>query len=179
MKRIRRFGSKQSPVYEARTRDIVVRVNPAFAPEHSDPDEGRWFWSYTIEIENHGGETMQPQLPVLLDHVRRGLLAGQEEIGSGSPADQGTHPGIGFAALVAEPEEPTWVWISNLPLTDLAHNWLSQGEIICLALPAEGVMTILLICEFSCRKTEILSLRLLKLSVSNKVLSGSLFSTLA
>ena len=59
MKRIRKFGAKEAPVYEARTRDIVVRVNPAFMPEQSEPDEGRWFWSYTVEIENHGGETVQ------------------------------------------------------------------------------------------------------------------------
>jgi ApaG protein len=60
MSRIRRFGGgERNPVYEARTRDIVVRVAPAFLPEQSDPDEGRWFWSYTVEIENHGGETVQ------------------------------------------------------------------------------------------------------------------------
>lgn len=59
MKRIRRFGVKDNPVYEARTRDIVVRVNPAYEAEQSDPEQGRWFWTYTIEIENHGEETVQ------------------------------------------------------------------------------------------------------------------------
>lgn len=60
MSRIRRrLGAKPNPVYEARTRDIVVRVSPAFMPEQSEPDEGRWFWSYTVEIENHGAETVQ------------------------------------------------------------------------------------------------------------------------
>ena len=58
MSRIRRIGG-EAPVYEARTRDIVVRVAPSFAPEQSEPDEGRWFWSYTVEIENHGPETVQ------------------------------------------------------------------------------------------------------------------------
>jgi ApaG protein len=59
MKRIRRRGTKDAPVYEARTRDIVVRVQPSFMPEQSDPARGRWFWSYTVEIENHGEEVVQ------------------------------------------------------------------------------------------------------------------------
>jgi len=45
--------------YAARTRDIVVRVTPAYAPERSDPAEGRHIWSYTVEVENHGSETVQ------------------------------------------------------------------------------------------------------------------------
>jgi ApaG protein len=56
--RIRRIGGA-APVYEARTRDILVRVAPSFMPDQSDPDEGRWFWAYTVEIENHGLETVQ------------------------------------------------------------------------------------------------------------------------
>ena len=59
MKRLRRFGAKENPVYEARTRDIVVRVSPSYQTEQSAPEEGRWFWTYTVEIENHGAETVQ------------------------------------------------------------------------------------------------------------------------
>ncbi len=59
MKRLRRFGAKENPVYEARTRDIVVRVSPAYQTDQSAPEEGRWFWTYTVEIENHGAETVQ------------------------------------------------------------------------------------------------------------------------
>ncbi|MBP7705264.1 MAG: Co2+/Mg2+ efflux protein ApaG [Caulobacter sp.] len=44
--------------YEARTRDIVVRVSPAYLPEQSRPEDGRWAWAYTVEIENHGQETV-------------------------------------------------------------------------------------------------------------------------
>jgi ApaG protein len=46
-------------VYEATTRSILVRVEPRFSPEQSDEYEGRFFWSYTVEIENHGEETVQ------------------------------------------------------------------------------------------------------------------------
>ncbi len=59
MRRIRRRGSLDSPVYETRTRDIVVRVRPAYLPRDSAPDEGRFVWTYTVEIENHGAETVQ------------------------------------------------------------------------------------------------------------------------
>jgi ApaG protein len=58
MGRIRRRGTTDNPVYEARTRDIVVRVAPSYLVESSNPDEGRWEWAYTIEIENHGTETV-------------------------------------------------------------------------------------------------------------------------
>lgn len=59
MSRIRRRGTPDNPVYEARTRDILVRVAPAYRPEDSDPEQGHWLWSYVIEIENHGTETVQ------------------------------------------------------------------------------------------------------------------------
>ncbi len=60
MKRIpRRAGSRDAPVYQARTRDVLVRVVANFAPEQSDPDESQFFWTYTVEIENHGRETVQ------------------------------------------------------------------------------------------------------------------------
>jgi len=60
VKRIpRRSGGRDAPVYQARTRDIVVRVVATFAPDQSDPEEGQFFWTYTVEIENHGRETVQ------------------------------------------------------------------------------------------------------------------------
>ena len=46
-------------VYEARTHDIVVRVTPVFLPDQSDPQARQYFWAYTVEIENRGGETVQ------------------------------------------------------------------------------------------------------------------------
>jgi ApaG protein len=46
-------------VYEARTAQILVRVEPRFLPEQSDEHERRYVWGYTVEIENHGEETVQ------------------------------------------------------------------------------------------------------------------------
>lgn len=60
MRRIpRRFASRDTPVYQTRTRDILVRVVASYAPEQSDPEEGEYVWVYTVEIENHGKETVQ------------------------------------------------------------------------------------------------------------------------
>ena len=60
VKRIpRRSGSRDAPVYEARTQDVLVRVVATYAPEQSDPEEGDFFWVYTVEIENHSKETVQ------------------------------------------------------------------------------------------------------------------------
>ena len=46
-------------MYEAVTRDIRVRVTPQYLEEESSPDEGHFFWAYTIEITNEGSETVQ------------------------------------------------------------------------------------------------------------------------
>ena len=59
MNRIPRRPSRDTPTYQATTRGILVRVTPAYLPGQSDPIESRYVWSYTIEIENHGEETVQ------------------------------------------------------------------------------------------------------------------------
>jgi ApaG protein len=46
-------------MYQAVTRDIHVNVTPRFLPERSSPDNGYFFWAYTIEITNRGTQTVQ------------------------------------------------------------------------------------------------------------------------
>lgn len=41
------------------TKNIVVRVAPHFLEQQSAVDQGRWFWSYHIRIENKGDEPVQ------------------------------------------------------------------------------------------------------------------------
>ena len=43
----------------AETRGVTVRVAVNFLPDQSAPDQGRWFWSYHVRIENGGGSTVQ------------------------------------------------------------------------------------------------------------------------
>lgn len=59
MRRIPRRPVRDQPVYEAVTRGVVVRVITEYLASQSDPLEQRYVWSYTIEIENRGDETVQ------------------------------------------------------------------------------------------------------------------------
>ncbi len=45
-------------MYRATTNGIQITVVPAFMAEQSAPQNGRYFWSYTIEIANIGDEVV-------------------------------------------------------------------------------------------------------------------------
>ena len=45
--------------YRAVTRQIEVKVLPRFLPDRSSPDNGYFFWSYTVTLSNLGRETVQ------------------------------------------------------------------------------------------------------------------------
>ena len=38
--------------YEQRTDDVIVRVEPEFLAEQSNPSDSRFIWAYTVEIDN-------------------------------------------------------------------------------------------------------------------------------
>jgi ApaG protein len=44
---------------EAVTRGVRVKVVSRFSPEHSHPDQNRWFFLYTVEISNESQVTVQ------------------------------------------------------------------------------------------------------------------------
>jgi ApaG protein len=46
-------------MYRAATRKIEVTVTPRYVSERSSPSNGYYFWAYTIDITNLGGETVQ------------------------------------------------------------------------------------------------------------------------
>ncbi len=46
-------------MYRAVTNNVEVVVRPQFAPEQSDPDKSKFFWTYAVEITNHGEATIQ------------------------------------------------------------------------------------------------------------------------
>jgi ApaG protein len=46
-------------MYRAVTRNIAVTVTPRFLSERSSPENGYFFWAYTIGISNLGQETVQ------------------------------------------------------------------------------------------------------------------------
>ena len=59
MRRPSRPVTPERSVYQAVTRNILVRVAPSYLASDSDPENGRFLWAYTVEIENHGQETVQ------------------------------------------------------------------------------------------------------------------------
>jgi ApaG protein len=46
-------------MYEQETAGMIVRVAPQFLPEESRPEDNRFVWAYTIEIENRRPDTVQ------------------------------------------------------------------------------------------------------------------------
>jgi ApaG protein len=50
---------REAVVSSAVTDGIRVDVRSAFRPERSEPDKGRWLFSYTVRIANEGERTAQ------------------------------------------------------------------------------------------------------------------------
>ena len=47
------------PAYRAVTRQIEVKVTPRFLPDRSSPENGYFFWAYTVDISNESEATVQ------------------------------------------------------------------------------------------------------------------------
>jgi ApaG protein len=47
------------PAYRTITRQIEVKASPTFLADRSSPENGYFFWAYTITLTNHGQETVQ------------------------------------------------------------------------------------------------------------------------
>ncbi len=43
----------------ATTEGVTVRVQPRYAGDQSDPENGHWVWHYHIRVENNSGMTLQ------------------------------------------------------------------------------------------------------------------------
>ncbi len=46
-------------MYERKTNDVIVRVEPDFLDEQSSPADHRFIWAYTVEIENQTATDLQ------------------------------------------------------------------------------------------------------------------------
>lgn len=81
--------------YEAETRGVLVRVNPYFLPDQSDPADRQWVWAYEVHIENRSLETVQ----LMSRHwvITDALGRVEEVVGDGVVGEQPTlKPGEGF-----------------------------------------------------------------------------------
>lgn len=80
-----------------------MQVKPAFLDEQSDPEAGRYVWSYTVTIENQGPEAVQ-------------LLSRYWNITDGSGRIQEVRgPGVVGAQPVIEPGQ-VFEYTSGCPL---------------------------------------------------------------
>src|SRR5258707_12146203 len=50
---------RKTIMYRAVTRRIEVQVAPRYLPDRSSPENGYFFWAYTITLTNRGGEAVQ------------------------------------------------------------------------------------------------------------------------
>jgi ApaG protein len=80
---------------EAVTHNVRVEVESQYAPEHSQPAQGEWFFHYTIRISNQGEEMVR----LLTRHwiISDALGQTQEVHGEGVVGEQPVlHPGESF-----------------------------------------------------------------------------------
>ena len=50
--------SSDYSMFEQRTKDVIVRVEPEFLAEQSSPSDSRFIWAYTVEIDNQGAKDL-------------------------------------------------------------------------------------------------------------------------
>lgn len=117
-------------VYEQVTRGVRVKVTPAYLDDQSDPDLGRFLWSYTVTIENRGNETVQ--LISRYWHITDAMGRIQEVRG----------PGVVGAQPVIEPGK-TFEYTSGCPLPTASgamsgryHMRSASGESFEAQIPA-------------------------------------------
>lgn len=117
-------------MYRSVTRDIQVSVEPRFIPEDSEPDEGRFFWAYRVEIANYGEQKVQ--LRSRYWHITDGLGRVQEVSG----------PGVVGEEPVLEPGE-SFEYTSGCPLPTSSgimrgayHMETEAGEYFNVEIPA-------------------------------------------
>jgi ApaG protein len=73
-------------MYTKTTNSIKVTVIPAYLEQHSEPEENRYVWAYTVQLENHSKEPVQ-----LLNrywHITDALGRAQEVRGPGVVGEQ-------------------------------------------------------------------------------------------
>lgn len=114
--RRRRRASSEAP-YEAETEGYVVRVRPTYLPDQSDPDEHRFVWAYSVEIENRGRQAAQ----LVSRHWVITDAAGRVEEVKG--------PGVVGEQPTIRPGE-TYAYASGCPLTTRSGLMVGTYEMI-------------------------------------------------
>lgn len=109
-------------VYEATTRGLRISVEPQYLPDESDPEDGKYYWAYHVEIFNEGSESVQ----LLTRHwlIRDSMGRVQEVRG----------PGVVGVQPVIEPGD-SYNYTSSAPLT--TSHGIMQGSYQMLSASGE------------------------------------------
>ncbi|MGI9371316.1 MAG: Co2+/Mg2+ efflux protein ApaG [Hyphomicrobiales bacterium] len=116
-------------MYSSETRHIKVTVKPQYLEGQSDPDQGTYFWAYTILIENRGVESVQ----LLTRHWKITDSNGAEQIvhGDGVIGEQPSlNPGEHFEYTSGAPlKTPSGFMVGSYGMIN------TQGEHFDIAIP--------------------------------------------
>jgi ApaG protein len=117
-------------MYESVTGGIRVRVRPNYMEDQSTPEESYFFWAYTVEIANEGGETVQLKSRVWkitdgngrTEEVRGPGVVGQTPV---------IPPGESFSYTSGCPlPTPSGIMVGSYQMTD------AGGRLFDIAIPA-------------------------------------------
>ena len=122
--------TREPSMYEAVTRQIRVHVTPQYLEEQSAPDEGHYFWAYTIVIENDGDDTVQ--LRTRYWHITDAKGRVDEVRGPGVVGETPVlKPGESFTYTSGCPlKQPSGMMVGHYTFVD------SMGEAFDVAIPA-------------------------------------------
>lgn len=118
-------------LYEQVTRGIRIRVSPVYSDDQSSPDEGYYFWTYTIEILNESEVEVQLKSRVwrITDaHGKTEEVRGPGVVGQ-TPA---IPPGQSFTYTSGCPlSTPSGIMVGSYQMVSL-----STGALFDVAVPA-------------------------------------------
>lgn len=118
-------------LYEQVTRGIRIRVSPVYSDDQSSPDEGYYFWTYTIEISNESEVEVQLKSRVwrITDaHGKTEEVRGPGVVGQ-TPA---IPPGQSFTYTSGCPlSTPSGIMVGSYQMVSL-----STGALFDVAVPA-------------------------------------------
>jgi ApaG protein len=117
-------------LYEAVTRSIRIRVEPRYMEDQSSPEESHFVWSYAVEINNDGDDTVQ--LKSRLWRITDALGRTEEVRGPGVVGQTPViAPGTSFQYTSGCPlKTPQGIMVGSYQMTDEA------GKLFDVAIPA-------------------------------------------
>ena len=117
-------------MYETVTRGIRIRVTPQYLEDQSSPEEGEFFWAYTVDIANESEETVQLRSRVW--QITDGCGQTQEVRGPGVVGETPIiQPGSSFSYTSGCPlRTPSGIMVGSYQMTD------AKGQLFDVAIPA-------------------------------------------